>query len=257
MAAGLAENMAMAEIIPAGAAERPVPTRPRVYTREEWGARRARKPTKIVERMPDRIVVHHTATPNTTNYSLEHAYRLSRDIQRFHMRHRGWNDTGQHLTISRGGHVMEGRDSSLSAILAGRHAIGAQARRHNDHTIGIENEGNYKKAPVPELLWSSLVTVCTWLCAEYQLDPDRAIVGHRDLGDTECPGDALYSRLPELRKSVSARLPRPDGASESNLERMSTSLNPEVADTPTHVPSSVVPSPEILGALPSPGESGG
>ncbi|GAA2618318.1 peptidoglycan recognition family protein [Actinomadura fulvescens] len=205
MGVGLAENEAMAESI-RGAVERPLPSRPRVYTRQEWGARRSRKGAKVVERMPDRIVVHHTATPNTTNESLEHAYRLSRDIQRFHMRHRGWNDTGQHLTISRGGYVMEGRDGSLSAILTGRHVVGAQALHHNDHTIGIENEGNYAKASVPALLWTSLVTACTWLCAEYQLDPDKAVVGHRDLGNTDCPGDVLYSRLPELRDAISVRL---------------------------------------------------
>jgi hypothetical protein len=187
---------------------RPVPMRPRVYTRKEWGAKHTKKATKVVARKPDHIVVHHTATPNTTDYSLAHAYKLSRDIQRFHMRHRGWNDTGQQLTISRGGHVMEGRDKSLAAILSGRHAIGAQALHHNDHTIGIENEGNYMKAPVPAALWSSLITVCTWLCFEYRLDPYRAIVGHRDYGHTDCPGDVLYARLPELRTSVAARLPR-------------------------------------------------
>jgi hypothetical protein len=84
--------------------------------------------------------------------------------------------------------------------------VGAQARHHNDHTIGIENEGNYSKAPVPEDLWSSLVDTCSWLCDEYRLDPFRAIVGHRDLVDTDCPGDVLYGRLPELRAEVAEDL---------------------------------------------------
>ena len=35
-----------------------------------------------------------------------------------------------------------------------------------------------------------------------------AIAGHRDWNATECPGDALYARLPALRARV-ARLLRP------------------------------------------------
>ncbi|GAA2443122.1 hypothetical protein GCM10010191_69410 [Actinomadura vinacea] len=179
---------------------------PRVHTRADWKAASPRRPAKVLKQAPDRIVVHHTATANSKDYSVSHAYRLSRQIQKFHMRTRGWDDTGQQLTISRGGHVMEGRNRSLSAIRGGRLVQGAQALHHNTHTIGIENEGNYGRAAVPGKLWASLVGTCAWLCTEYRLDPIRAIVGHRDLVTTDCPGDVLYARLPELRAAVAARL---------------------------------------------------
>jgi hypothetical protein len=151
---------------------------------------------------PDHIVVHHTATPNSADLSVAHAYELSRNIQRFHMNGRGWSDIGEQLTISRGGHVMEGRNRSLRAILAGRHAVGAQTLHHNSHTLGIENEGDYMRTPVPAPLWSSLVSVCAWLCGRYGLNPYAAIVGHRDFNATDCPGDVLYARLPELRRAA-------------------------------------------------------
>lgn len=215
------DNEAMAEILAAPAG----PGDPRVHTRAEWRAKPPKNPSRVLSRPPDRIVVHHTASPNSPDSSLEHAFRLSRDIQRFHMRGRGWDDTGQQLTISRGGHVMEGRNRSLSSILAGRHVVGAQALHHNEHTIGIENEGTYMKAPVPASLWRALVDVCHWLCEEYGLDPQRGIVGHRDYNDTTCPGDVLYSRLPELRSAVAARL---DGAPAP-----SDPLDPEELDRAT------------------------
>jgi hypothetical protein len=178
----------------------------RVHTRRDWKALPPRRPATLLESAPNRIVVHHTATANSKDTSIEHAYELSRVIQRLHMYERGWNDTGQQLTISRGGHVMEGRNLSLEAIRKGKHAVGAQARYHNDHTLGIENEGDYRKAPVPGKLWSALVETCAWLCAEYRLDPLRSIVGHRDLVNTDCPGDVLYARLPELREEVAQSL---------------------------------------------------
>ncbi|WP_235018209.1 peptidoglycan recognition protein family protein [Thermomonospora echinospora] len=179
---------------------------PRVHTRRQWGAKPPRHRARVLDRAPDHIVVHHTATTNTKDYSKAQAYRLSRIVQRFHMRQLGWDDIGEQLTISRGGYVMEGRNRSLAAIRNGRHVVGAQTLGYNDSTIGIENEGNYSNAPVPVQLWASLVDTCVWLCYAYDLDPFQAIVGHRDFGSTECPGDVLYQRLPELRWVVARRL---------------------------------------------------
>ncbi|WP_344902781.1 peptidoglycan recognition family protein [Actinomadura meridiana] len=179
---------------------------PHVYTRKQWKARRPRRPAKVADRRPDHIIVHHTATANSDDRSVEHAFALSRRIQDIHMDTNGWDDTGQQLTISRGGIVMEGRNRSLKAIHDGDLAIGAQVLHHNGHTIGIENEGTYTTKAVPSHLWTSLVEVCVWLCQAYDLEPSEAIVGHRDYNATACPGDVLYARLPELRRAVAGRL---------------------------------------------------
>ena len=186
---------------------------PQVYTRSQWKARAPKRPAKVLSRAPDHIVIHHTATANSSARSLSHAFALSRTIQKWHMDRNGWDDAGQQLTISRGGIVMEGRNKSLKAVRASDLAVGAHVLHHNDHTIGIENEGTYTKKQVPGRLWESLVEVCVWLCRSYDLDPSEAIVGHRDYNKTACPGDRLYARLPELRRSVAARL---DGPSNAN-----------------------------------------
>ncbi|MGW5876622.1 peptidoglycan recognition protein family protein [Nocardiopsis terrae] len=179
---------------------------PKVYTRSDWGARAPRRTVQVLGQGPTHIVVHHTATGNVSDTSTSHAAALSRSIQRYHMDHNGWNDTGQQLTISRGGHIMEGRDRTLRAIRDGGHVIGAHTANHNSHTIGIENEGTYTSASPPGALMSSLVDTCAWLCLVYRLDPQEAIVGHRDYNATSCPGDKLYSMLPELRDDVRSRL---------------------------------------------------
>ena len=179
---------------------------PRIYTRADWGARAPRANIQVLAQGPTHIVVHHTATGNVSDTSTSHAAALSRSIQRYHMDNNGWSDTGQQLTISRGGHIMEGRDKSLQAIRDGRHVVGAHTANHNSHTIGIENEGTYSSATPPGALMSSLVDTCAWLCLVYRLDPREAIVGHRDYNATACPGDKLYSMLPKLRDDVGSRL---------------------------------------------------
>jgi hypothetical protein len=173
-----------------------------IYTREDWGAMPPRRPPKVFDRPPDHIIVHHTTSPNTPDRSRAHAFALSRQIQRFHMLSRGWDDIGEQLTISRGGVVMEGRAGSLQAVQENRLVVGAQSYEHNEHTFGIENEGFYTTEELPDALWNSLVRVCAWLCTAHALDPSVAIVGHCDYNQTSCPGDALYRRLPELRNAV-------------------------------------------------------
>lgn len=179
--------------------------RPRVYTRAEWSARPPDSPAQIIA-APDHLVVHHMAFPNSTDYSLAHAFQLSRDCQDLHMDTNGWADSGQQLTIGRGGHVMEGRNRSLEAIGQGANVMGAQTANHNGHTLGIENEGTYITALPTAALWGSLVQTLAWLCDVYGLDPHASIVGHRDYVATQCPGDALYAELPRLRNEVGAAL---------------------------------------------------
>src|SRR4051812_41289853 len=100
---------------------------PKVYTRREWGADSPRRPPRLIDRPPDHIIVHHTASPNTSDTSRAHAFALSRQIKRFHMAGRHWDDIGEQLTISRGGLVMEGRAGSLQAIARNGLVVGAQS----------------------------------------------------------------------------------------------------------------------------------
>ncbi|MGH3740615.1 MAG: peptidoglycan recognition protein family protein [Micromonosporaceae bacterium] len=205
-AAAVAGGMMLGGAVELGSPKGAAFAAPNVHTRGDWNARPPKSPVTVLSRFPDHIVVHHTASANTTDYSLSQAYALSHWIQDLHMDNNGWIDSGQQLTISRGGYVMEGRDRSLWAIETGYHVLGAHTGGENDHTIGIENEGIYVSQDTTTMLFESLVQTCAWLCTAYSLDPHQAIVGHRDYNATQCPGDVLYARLPELRNRVSQAL---------------------------------------------------
>ncbi|MCT9932704.1 N-acetylmuramoyl-L-alanine amidase [Planotetraspora sp. A-T 1434] len=182
------------------------PGRPRVYTRDAWGAASPKNKALVLDRAPDRIVIHHTATANTGDRSLDAAFRLSQAIQRYHMKHNGWEDIGEHFTVSRGGHILEGRNRTLPAIAEGKLAMGAQTANHNRHTMGVETEGTYMTELPTSAQLASLTSLLAWLCGVYDLDPNVAIIGHRDLNTTSCPGDRLYGYLPQLRANVARRL---------------------------------------------------
>ena len=175
---------------------------PQIATCADWNARPPNGTIQILNYKPVYIVVHHTAGANSTDTSQAHAFQVARDIQNLHMDTNGWIDTGQQLTNSRGGYVMEGRHKSLQALQSGTtHCMGANVANHNSEVIGIENEGLYSTVDVPQALWDSLVNLVAYIATQYGIAPEM-IKGHRDFNNTECPGEILYGRLPELRSEV-------------------------------------------------------
>ncbi|MGW5719578.1 peptidoglycan recognition protein family protein [Amycolatopsis sp. NPDC003865] len=185
-----------------GTAAAAVPT-PTIHGCSEWGARPASGPIVVENHKPTYIVVHHAVDPPMNNdFSLARAFYASRYIQNLHMDKNGWIDSGQQFTNSRGGFVTEGRHRSLEILRGGtQHVQGANVGGHNSEVIGIENEGLYSTVDVPQALWDSLVGLVAYIAHQYGISPEF-IKGHRDFNSTECPGQVLYNRLPELRTAV-------------------------------------------------------
>jgi hypothetical protein len=175
---------------------------------DAWGARPPSEPVTIWDQRPVKILVHHTATPNVVDFSSTAAIALAVAIQNFHMDRRGWLDTGQHFTISRGGVLMEGRHRSLEILRAGHQQVeGAHCTGQNVVAIGIENEGTYLDIAPPKALWNRLRETCAYICTQYGIAPTE-LYGHRDFKDTACPGDNLYGSLPRLRSEVAGLMGR-------------------------------------------------
>ncbi|MBO0782777.1 MAG: N-acetylmuramoyl-L-alanine amidase [Ktedonobacteraceae bacterium] len=173
---------------------------------DAWGARPPSEPVAVLDTRATKILVHHTAYPNSTDYSLEQAYWLVRDIQNLHMDTNGWIDTGQHFTVSRGGYLLEGRHRSLETLQTGDRIVrAAHCPGLNSESIGIENEGTYIDTLPTEMLWNSLVNLCVYICQQYGFNANN-IFGHWDFRDTDCPGIAFYKTFPELRRQVAQRL---------------------------------------------------
>ncbi|HEU4326269.1 MAG TPA: N-acetylmuramoyl-L-alanine amidase [Roseiflexaceae bacterium] len=181
---------------------------PSVASCTTWGAQAPREPITVLASKPNKIIIHHTDTSNTASTTQSQAYTLARNIQQWHF-NRGWIDTGQHFTVSRGGYVMEGRHRSLEVLQGGRsHVRSAHCDGQNDVAIGIENEGNFMSTLPPAALYNQLVALCAFICQQYGIASSQ-IYGHRDFNATLCPGDQLYARLPQLRADVAARLGTP------------------------------------------------
>lgn len=205
-AAGTTATAAVVGLQAFPAASATVP-RPSIISCADWGAAPARTSISLTGPVT-RIIIHHTATANTTDYSRAAAVSLARAIQASHLAS-GWGDSGQQFTISRGGYALEGRHRSLEGLTTRTQTpFGVHCQGQNSNSVGIENEGLYTSQTPTSAQWTMMVHLCAYLCQTYRLSP-AAIKGHRDYNATECPGSALYARLDDLRKEVAARLGQP------------------------------------------------
>ncbi|MQA96027.1 MAG: hypothetical protein GEV11_15750 [Streptosporangiales bacterium] len=178
---------------------------PIILSTGEWKARKPERKATVRSGPPKFIVIHHTTTDNVDDFSLSRAKWLARAIQNAHLK-QGWGDTGQQFTISRGGHILEGRAGSLDAVRAGDMVVGTHVAGLNDFAVGIECEGMYSNVLPPRELRASLVRMCAWLCREYDLNPHKVIVPHRKFNPTDCCGRKFARTIPQLRRAVAKAL---------------------------------------------------
>jgi N-acetylmuramoyl-L-alanine amidase-like protein len=181
---------------------------PRVFSTAEWGARNVN--STFPKKPAQGIVLHHAVFPNRPplqgTAEREAAFGVARRIQADHMG-RGYADTGQHFTISRGGLLLEGRHGSLAAAKTGKVVRGAHAGATlpNQSWFGIELEGTYhlQFLMTPQQR-QAMIELCAWLSFWGAFDSQQ-IEGHRHFKPTtQCPG-LVMDHLPEFRAAVHDR----------------------------------------------------
>jgi hypothetical protein len=210
----------------------------RVVTREQWGADESIRfadgkdlwPRAFVA--PKFLAVHHTAGEN------EYADPAAeiRAIYTYHTVTQGWGDIGYHLLIDNRGQVYEGR-IGRDADPAGRpgrevvseNVVAGHAFGYNYGSVGIALLGNFMETEPSDPALQTLEEALAFEASRHGIDPTErisflrlrtggndlwrddlaSVPGHRDCVQTECPGDRLYARLPEIRDHVATRLGPP------------------------------------------------
>jgi N-acetylmuramoyl-L-alanine amidase len=190
-----------------------------IYPRDAWGANLPPVGPIQVE-TAQFLLVHHTASSNT--YSS--AAALIQAAYAFHTSSaKGWSDVCYEFFIGRDGDVWEGRAGALAGPVVADATGGSQGFAQLICLIG-----DFTTQLPTAAAMTSLVNVLAWLSDRYFIDigadatttfvsrgsqrwaagtvvTTNTISGHRDMSFTECPGDALYSLLPEIRAAAVAQ----------------------------------------------------
>lgn len=191
-----------------------------VITRAQWGADEAlrRGRPSIAQQGVRMAFVHHTVHSNT--YSPDEADDIIRGIYAFHTQSRGWGDIGYNFIVDRFGRVFEGRAGGIERAVVGAHAEG-----FNSNSTGVAVLGDHSSVDPGPAVMDALQRFLAWKLDVHHVDPRGwttvvsrgspkfpegatvalpTISGHRDTGQTSCPGGRLYASLQRLRDGAAA-----------------------------------------------------
>ncbi len=200
--------------------------KPPVVSRTAWGSPQGASSPRWTPkyRRVTHIVIHHTATPNTDT---DYAARV-RAIWYFHTYTRGWGDIGYNYVIDPNGVIYEGR-------AGGDDVEAGHAYPFNSGTMGVALLGNFMTVAPSAAAQAALIDLLSWKVNQRGIDPQGTapitgytncggtitiirptIAGHRDYRGTACgkgfntstcPGDKLWSMLPQIRAAVVSEQP--------------------------------------------------
>ncbi|MDC4242499.1 MULTISPECIES: N-acetylmuramoyl-L-alanine amidase [Bacillota] len=120
----------------------------------------------VYKNNPKKIIIH-----NADSYSCS-VY----DIDRWH-KENGWSGIGYHYFIRKDGTIYIGRPEN---------AIGAHTKNHNSTSIGICLEGKFMVEKPTNIQINSLYELISDIIQRRNYMP---IYGHKDLNNTNCPGE--------------------------------------------------------------------
>jgi len=142
---------------------------------------------------PKYFTLHHTQGHYPQTY--ERALSEIQFVQDYHQNAKGWIDIGYHFLIDPLGDIFEGRPIKV---------VGAHVLNHNTGNIGISVMGNYHPPAnnvFTDTSRDSFVAIGTYLKETYDVNVS-SFYAHRDIGNTDCPGDGLYAKKEMLRDLI-------------------------------------------------------
>ena len=204
---------------------KPAAAEPPIVTRKEWGADESIRKNNQKYAPITKLFVHHTVTsPDGPDPDPAATVRA---IYAYHVQGNGWDDIGYNFLIDAQGRVYEGRwardygpgEKPTGEDLDENGVVGAHVLNHNAGSAGVAMLGDFSNGEPTAAARDSLVKLMAWKADRHNIDvmghdpfttsegaveffPNLA--GHRDAGQTECPGDRLYPLLPDIRERVAS-----------------------------------------------------
>ncbi|MGP4056342.1 N-acetylmuramoyl-L-alanine amidase [Mycobacterium sp. 4D054] len=215
------------DLVPMPNAATPAGQPPRIINRAEWGADEGMRCGE--PRYDSRVragVVHHTAGSN--DYTPQDSAGIIRSIYEYHTRTLGWCDIAYNAMVDKYGQVFEGRAGGMNRPVEGAHTGG-----FNHNTWGVAMLGNFDVVPPTPIQLRNTARLLGWVLGQSGVDPLGTVVlpseggsftkfpfgssptlpaifTHRDVGATECPGNAAYALMGQIR-DIAARFNDPPG----------------------------------------------
>lgn len=114
----------------------------------------------------DYIALHHAEASSCTAQQVDEWHKSN-----------GWSGIGYHFFVRKDGSIYRGRPLT---------SMGAHVSGMNNCSIGICAEGKYTTETMPDAQKKAICRLLVYLKDTYY--PNAKIVGHKEIGDSDCPG---------------------------------------------------------------------
>jgi uncharacterized protein with LGFP repeats len=193
---------------------------PSIISRAEWGADESlRCGSPQYDNGIRAAVIHHTAGSN--DYSPLESAGIVKAIYTYHSKTLGWCDIAYNALVDKYGQVFEGSAGGLTKAVEGFHTGG-----FNRNTWGVAMIGNFDDVPPTPIQLRTVGRLLGWRLGMDGVDPKGTVAlesagshyttfpagaianlptifTHRDVGNTDCPGNAAYALMDEIRDIAS------------------------------------------------------
>ncbi len=197
------------------------PGMPPIITRAQWGADESQRNRGPIYCEAVKVgFVHHTVSSST--YAPEEAAAQVRNLYAWYTEGLKYSDMAYNFLIDRFGRLYEGRYGGLDKCVTGGHTAGL-----NTNSFAVSAMGNFDEYNPPDAqmdtIKESIAQLMAWKLGLTQRDPGgkdslvsngslgsgyweagqtatlNRVSGHRDAGNTACPGQYLYAHVGEIR----------------------------------------------------------
>lgn len=194
---------------------------PQIFSRAEWGADESKRGALHPMSTIKAGVLHHTAGIN--GYSEADVPKIIRGLYAYDLAN-GWADIAYNMLVDRFGRAWEGRANSVTAT-----TLSGATGGFNPYTYAVSVMGNYDVVQPDSAVIDTLARLFAWKLGQYHRDPAGytrlvasvsprgtsrypegtavtlpVIFGHRDVGNTACPGQYLYPYMSTIRSTAEA-----------------------------------------------------
>lgn len=193
---------------------------PAIISRSEWGADESlRCGTPQYDTGIRAAVLHHTAGSN--DYSPLESAGIVKAIYTYHSKTLGWCDIAYNALVDKYGQVFEGSAGGLTKPVEAFHTGG-----FNRNTWGVAMLGDFDDVPPTPIQLRTVGRLLGWRLGMDGVDPKGVVAlesagshyttfpagavadlptifTHRDVGNTDCPGNAAYALMDEIRDIAS------------------------------------------------------
>ena len=215
------------DTLPLPSAVTPPGQPPNIISRAQWGAdEHMRCGNPVYDNGIRAAVVHHTAGSN--DYTPQDSAGIVRSIFEYHALTLGWCDIAYNALVDKYGQVFEGRAGGMDKPVEGSHTGG-----FNRNTWGVAMIGDFDDVPPTPIQLRTTARLIGWRLGLDHVNPLGTVVlpsaggeftkfptgatptlptifTHRDVGNTDCPGNAAYAAMGQLR-DIAARFNEPAG----------------------------------------------